>query len=134
MAGSPKFTDAEKAIGKADAAKRRTMPANLFLDPVKRLYPWKTADGKPSRALLLHAEERADANNRPEIAGKARAELAKLPAGEDEGEGEGEAPEVVSPKSGKPAAPDKDNANGKPGKSDAADSDGKPRQRRHHWL
>lgn len=72
-----KFTEAENEVGEADAAQRRKMPASWFLVPAQRKYPSHDSAGKPSRALLTHAEERATRNNHPDIAKRAREMLAR---------------------------------------------------------
>lgn len=77
-----KFTPAEREIGKADAAQRRKMPGRAgFLIPRERKYPSHDASGKLSKALLVHAEERATANRHPEVARRARAMLREHPSG-----------------------------------------------------
>jgi len=73
-AAAKKYKLSEKTketIGTAGSKEREDMPADMFLKPGERKYPWKLG-GKPSQKLLVAAYRRAITQNDVATANKAR--------------------------------------------------------------
>ncbi|MGA8669276.1 MAG: hypothetical protein WB679_05345 [Terracidiphilus sp.] len=119
-----KFNSAEKEIGKADQKQRQSFSTSWFLDPATRLYPWRAPpDGKPSRALLIHAKERASQNHHPDIAKKAHSLLSEhFPGSASGGDDNGiEAADPADIDKAKAGGNGREAANGKAANGKAAD-------------
>jgi len=61
----------KETIGTAGSKAREDMPADMFLKPGERKYPWKLG-GKPSQKLLVAAYRRAITQKDAAVANKAR--------------------------------------------------------------
>jgi len=60
-------SERESALGK----KRKELPSSYFLLPKERKFPYKTASGKISESMLVHAKARAGQHGYPQVAKKA---------------------------------------------------------------